>query len=235
MDPDTLPALGLDDLTDESEAELIARGSAYAREYARVELQPTILLKNIAAVVVAIRRQHDDWLGTTSAYRQVVADMYRQAGIPADSKDRLQSAVRWHVGNLLRQTLTARQVERLGLLPTSPLERQQDSRATNAALVVAATVSRDASSSTPRKKRGKRGQDVALSDEAEHAGSPVKATADHIRLATVAGNIVGQMDTDVITHHMTDGQRQALDDKLASISRTVTALRRHTRKPRSKA
>jgi hypothetical protein len=234
VDPETLPALEPDELASESKRELLARGAAYAREYARVEHQPTILLKNIAAVVVAIRRKHDDMLGKSHDYRQEVAEMYRAANIPPDSADRIQKAVRWHVGNLLRKTLTPRELKSLELLPTSPLERLQDSRATNAAIIKAAGVSSAVSASTPinvTKGKGKTAQ-VAIP---EPAGSPVKATADHLRLATVAGNIVGQLDTTVIDEHMTDGQRAKLDEELASLQKRIAALRRHTRKPSSKA
>ncbi|MGI5404138.1 hypothetical protein ACQEVG_32750 [Streptomyces sp. CA-135486] len=232
VDPDTLPSLDLDDLAGESEAQLIARGAAYAREYARIEASPTILLKNIAAVVVALRVQYDDMLGKSHDYRQRVADMYRAAGIPPDSTARIQTAVRWHIGNLLRQRLTARQLRKLGLLETSPLERLQDNRATNAAIVAAATVSEAVKASTPKPaKGGSKGKDV---EPADHAGAPVRATADHLRLAHVAGNILGQLDTSVVNEHMTDGQRAKLDEELAAIAKTITALRRHTRKPSSK-
>jgi hypothetical protein len=232
VDPETLPSLEPDELSSETTAELVARGAAYAREYARVEHQPTILLKNIAAVVVAIRRKHDDMLGKSHDYRQEVAGMYRSANIPPDSADRIQKAVRWHVGNLLRQTLTPRELKRLELLPTSPLERLQDSRATNAAIIRAANVSADVSASTPAKKAKGKGAQVAIP---EPAGAPVKATADHLRLAHVAANILGQLDTTVINEHMTDGQRAKLDDELAALQKRITALRRHTRKASSKA
>lgn len=236
VDPDTLPSLELDDISGETESQLVARGAAYAREYARIEDEPTILLKNIAAVVVALRIQYDDMLGKRHDYRQVVAGMYRDAGIPPDSAARVQGSVRWHVGNLLRKTLTPRELRKLGLLETSPLERLQDSRAVNAAIVAATHASSEVSSSTPRiGKQPSRatGKGTAVVEEPS-AGAPVKATADHLRLAHVAGNILGQLDTSVISQHMTAGQRAKLDEELAALQKTITALRRLTRKPSSK-
>jgi hypothetical protein len=63
----------------------------------------------------------------------------------------------------------------------------------------------------------------------------VRATADHLRLAHVAGNIVGQIDTSVVDTHMTDGQRAKLDEELAALQKAITRLRRHTKKPSSGA
>lgn len=237
VDPDSLPSIQLDDLAGESEDQLVARGVAYAREYVRIEHQPTILLKNLAAVIVALRREMGDWRGETQAYRSRVTDLYLSAGIPADSeKSRVRAAVRWHVGNLLRRTLTTRELEREGLLSTSPLERLQDTRAASAVLLQAVKVSADVEKSTPRTaKKSSKGAGKGKKEEPSASeGSPVKATADHIRLAGVASSIIGQMDSGVITTHMTAGQRASLDGELEALQKKITALRRLTRKPAPK-
>lgn len=232
VDPDSLPSIQLDDLAGESEAQLIARGAAYAREYVRIADEPTILLKNLAAVVVALRREMGDWRGETQVYRDRVSELYRMSNIPTDSRSRVQAAVRWHVGNLLRRTLTTRELEKNSLLSTSPLERLQDNRKTNAALVRAVRVSADVEKSTPRTAKSSKGKGAEQTEEP--SGSPVKATADHIRLAGVASSIVSQLDSVVITKHMTAGQRARLDAELEALQKTITALRKLTRKPASK-
>jgi hypothetical protein len=123
--------------------------------------------------------------------------------------------------------MTTRELEQAGLQTTSPLERFQDRRAVDAAIVKAVKVSNDVAASTPKPAKGER--------VPEQGGQPVKATADHLRLAQVAGNILGQLDANVIDQHMTPGQRAKLDEQLAVAQKLITALRRHTRKPSSKA
>ncbi|MFD9442145.1 hypothetical protein [Streptomyces sp. NPDC060001] len=242
---DALPAdvdghqtLELEAIQDEPVSALIARGAAYAREYADIEKKPTILAMNLATVLLALRRKHDDWLGRTHEYRQDAAEAYRQANIAdRDTLTRLQATVRYHVGNALRRQLTPRELKNLELLDTSPLERIQDRRATDSAILRATKVSVEVAASTPRKtsKNAKGTTEEVVPAQAGGAGHGVKATADHLRLAHVAGNIVGQLDTDVIREHMTDGQRAKLDEELAALQQTVAKLRRLTRKSSSEA
>ncbi|MCQ6554781.1 hypothetical protein NPS70_16470 [Streptomyces sp. C10-9-1] len=224
------------DILGESEETLIARGVAYAREYAAVVEKPTILAKNLAAVSVALRIKHGDMVGSSYAYRQEVSDLYTRSGVEGETLDRLKAAVRYHIGNTLRRQMTTRELRRHGLLETSPLERLQDSRRTNSALVAAVKASQEASSiPSPKsaKARTVTGTQEAVVQPPATSGADVKATADHLRLAHVAGNIVRQMDTDVIDEHMTEGQRAKLDEELAALQKTITQLRKHTRKRRS--
>lgn len=238
VDVGSMPALSLDDIAGEDEAQLLVRGAAYAEEYARIEHKPEILLKNIATVVLAIRRKHDDWLGTSHDYRQQVAEMYRRANIPPDSKSRIQAAVRYHIGNAIREQLTPKELKALELREESPLKRLQLTRATNSAILAASKAGVDADASTPKKKAG------AKAGQAEHAqetvpeqggGNAVKATADHLRLAKVGASVFQQLDVSVIDEHMTDGQRAKLDEQLAELQAIVAKLRRHTRKRKSGA
>ncbi|WP_425837371.1 hypothetical protein [Streptomyces fractus] len=227
-DVDELNTLDFDSIADEAEEQLIARGAAYAREYARIEHAPTVLAVNLATVLLALRRQHDDYLGRDYDYRQKAAEVYNQSGIQdKDQLDRLKGNVRYHINNLIRRQLTSRELKRLGLLETSALERQQDRRATNSAIVKAATASSEAASSTSgRKKSTEKGTEVV-------PAQAVKATADHLRLAHVAANIVGQIDPDVIDDDMTPGQIAKLDEQLAAVESATRRLRRHLKKARS--
>lgn len=240
VDVDDLPTLGIADIDRESVVQLRARGAAYAREYHRIHGGQTVLLKNLAMVVWAIRLKHDDPRGTTHDYRQEVAEMYRQASIPPDSLSGLQAAVRWHLGSIIRQQLPAKQIKELGLLDSSPTERQQDRRAVDSALLTATKVSVEASAPVSKsvKKSKSDAKGKAKDEPAERVpeqGSAVKATADHLRLATAARQLVEQLDGDVITEHMTSGQRERLDEQLAAIQEAVAKLRRRTRKRRSDA
>lgn len=221
VDLDALPTLEVDDIAQESEPELIARGTAYANEYVRIQHAKTALLKNLATVIVALRIRHGDMRGSSGAYRKDVGQIYRQ--ISEENQERLQTAVRWHVGNILRRHLTPRELERLDLKPTSPLERQQDSRAINAAIVAAGKAGQKAATS----KKGR------TSKNDEPPAPTVRETADQLRMVHAATNIMTQISTDVINHAMTDGQRAKLDEELEMIQKTIAKLRRITRKARS--
>ncbi|MEU3986086.1 hypothetical protein AB0F77_39520 [Streptomyces sp. NPDC026672] len=228
VDVDSLQTLDLESIQDESETALIARGAAYAREYAAIEDKPTILAINLATVLVAIRRQHGDWLGSSRAYRQAAAEVYQQANVPPEKRERLQGNVRYHIGNLLRRYLTPRELRSLGLLDTSPLERQQDIRATNTALLVATRTAASAEESSPKKSgKAPKPTQETVPTQPSGPGSIVRATADNLRLATVARNLVDQLDTDVIDEHMTDGQRAKLEGELAALENAARRLRRH--------
>lgn len=239
VDPATLPALEVDELVKETEELLVARAVAYGREYKRVEGVGTLLLKNLAAVAVALRKQYGDPTGKSYEYRQLMAQIYRDAGIEQD----VQGSIRYHIGNLIRRTMTPRELEREGLLATSPLERLQDSRATTAKLVQAAkalsaadTTLLDGLTPAPKPAKASKKSSGSKTDEAPaSSGEEIKATADLLRLASVAKGIVTQLRVDVIDDHMTDGQRTALDDELALLQKQVATLRRHTRKRSSKA
>ncbi|GAA3018476.1 hypothetical protein [Streptomyces fulvorobeus] len=232
VDLDELPTLQLEDLAQESEDALVARGSALARRYFEIEGEATTLLKNLAVTQVALRIKLDDPRGNSAEYRAIVGDMYRSLNIPEDRITRVQGSVRWHVGNLLRRHMTARELEANGLKPTSPLERLQDNRKVNASLIKAALVSKDVAASTPKPaKRAEKGEEADPAD----AGQPVKATADHLRLAEVAKDILGNLDRNVIKKHMTDGQRAKLDAELHAMERKILSLRKLTQKPTSGA
>jgi hypothetical protein len=217
VDINTVPTLQLEEIARESEAALLARGVAYAKEYATIAHKSTVLAANLAVVSVALRVKHQDMLGRSGPYRQAISSIYRDAGIAHNNP--LPGTVRWHVGNLLRRHMTPRELENHGLLPTAPLERQQDDRKAKAAIVVASRASDEA----------------ARSAERVDGETPVKATADQLKLGRVALNLVGQLSPEVIDGAMTDGQRAKLDEALAELQETIRGLRRHTRKRTSKA
>lgn len=225
---DDLPTLQVEDIADESESQLVARGAALATEYFKIEGKATTLLKNLAVTQVALRIKMDDPRGVSHEYRTTVSDMYRSLNIPPERVEKTQASVRWHIGNILRRHLTPRELEKHDLQLTSPLERNQDSRAVNAAIIKAAKVSTAVDASTP--KRAAKGATA----EAEQAGQVVKATADHLRLVEVAKDILGKLDSTVIKRHMTDGQRAKLDRELAAMERKIASLRKLTQKPSSK-
>lgn len=217
VDPSTLPSLALGDVADDGVEALVARGAAYVKEYAAVEHKPTIILRSLAVVLIALRMQHvdsegrPDMRGRSGPYRGDASEVYRRAGIAPDSQDRLQKAVRWHIGNILRDELDVSTLESYELRQDSPLERQRDDRASRSAVVAASRAEVEASSSRA-------------------GGVTVKATADSIRLGRAVTNILKELSPDVIDNEMTDGQRAKLDEQLAEAQTLIAALRRRTRK-----
>lgn len=224
VDLDALPTLQLEDIAQESEGQLVARGVAYAKEYAQIQGKATTLLKNLAVTQVALRVKLGDMRGTSHEYRALVASMYDAMNLPPERRGTMQTAVRWHLSNILRRHMTPRELEAHNLQPTSALERLQDNRKVNASLVRAARATKAVEETTPKPAKRAAG-------EPADPGHPVKATADHLRLVDVASDILGKLDRTVIKKHMTDGQRSALDKKLVAMEKQIAALRKLTQKP----
>lgn len=215
-----VPAIAVEQLAGEGREELVARGQAYAQEYVRLAGKATTLVKNLAAVVIALKVQHQAWgRSTTGEYKDDVTAIYDSTGLQGADRDKLAGLVRWHVNNRQHEYMTPRAIEKLGLHPQSAIERSRQRRAEVRALVEAARADVEAAASTP----------------AQTPGEAVKATADHIILGRSARKVLDQMSLDVIDQDMTDGQRAKLDEHLAEIQKRVAKLRRHTRTRTSEA
>ncbi|WP_228973412.1 hypothetical protein [Streptomyces sp. DH12] len=229
----------------ESDEELVARGAALVREHARVEHQPAIILRSLAVVLVELRTRcttsdgEMDLLGRSQRYRDEARRIYAGAGIAPDSEDRVQAAVRWHIGNHIRERFDVDTLRQHGLLVDGPRKRVERGRKARAALVTAASAERDLSAA-PAKKATKKARGKAADAATatappvdETAGARVKLTADHLRFGQALATIAGQMRPDVIDNEMTPGQAAKLDDLLAETQTALAALRRHTKKRRS--
>lgn len=70
-----------------------------------------------------------DWTGRTYAYRRWVREVMTSANTPPESLATVQAAIRYHVGNILRDRLDAEALAVLGLRPESPRERSVEKRA----------------------------------------------------------------------------------------------------------
>lgn len=105
--------------------------SAYRSNEGDIE---TAVYRTVAEYVLEARRffttkeGRPDWRGVTYAYRQWYGDMLGRTGIPVDDLPRIQSAMRYHVGNLLRERLDDKELETLGLQSASPRERSMAKR-----------------------------------------------------------------------------------------------------------
>lgn len=113
-------------------AELVDDATEIVRRYMRSHR--TSDLKDLAPVVVELRSQfrledgRQDWSGRSPGYRQAMADVYARARIPKDQLDTLQSALRYHVGNILRERASKDDLISVGLTTVAPKERIQTTR-----------------------------------------------------------------------------------------------------------
>lgn len=76
-----------------------------------------------------------DWRGRSWPYREAVSEVYASVGVPSEDLPSLQSAVRYHVGNVVRERLSASEVKDLGLMAAGPRERTREFRESRASLV----------------------------------------------------------------------------------------------------
>ena len=109
--------------------ELQGHGTDLVVAWDALERSRTDVLKDLARVVVGIRSQfadgngNPDWAGRSWDYRSFISEMYSSAGVPPDSQGRVQSALRYHVGVLLRETLNSSELSAAGLLPAASSKR----------------------------------------------------------------------------------------------------------------
>lgn len=112
--------------------DLVREAARIVREYQKHPRTP--LLKELAPVIVELRSHftlkdgRPDWSGRSPEYRQCMSDIFAKARVPADDLDRLQSALRYHVGNILRDRATKDELLSVGLTTVKPKERIQNTR-----------------------------------------------------------------------------------------------------------
>lgn len=133
---------------DRNTEDLVARGVEVLRQY--LADHRTDHLKDLAPIVVDLRGSftlddgRQDWSGRSPAYRQAMADIYTRAQVPKEKLDTLQAALRYHVGNLLRDRATGEELAAVGLVARSPKERLANHRQALAAQREAAAPRQDA-------------------------------------------------------------------------------------------
>ncbi len=91
-------------------------------------------LRELAELVIKLRAEHTledgrkDWGGRSPAYRASMHDLYSRAQVPADKADTIQAAIRYHVGNLLRERTKGEELAAVGLSPVAPRTRLANRR-----------------------------------------------------------------------------------------------------------
>jgi hypothetical protein len=69
-----------------------------------------------------------DWLGRTHAYRSWVRETMSQASVQASELATVQAAIRYHVGNIVRERMDPDTLQGLGLRASSPKQRSVEKR-----------------------------------------------------------------------------------------------------------
>jgi hypothetical protein len=83
----------------------------------------------MAPLIVELRQNHQledgrtDWSGRSPAYRAAIGEVYTTAKVPPEYMVAVQAAIRYHVGNLLRETTSAEELEEAGMSAASPRQR----------------------------------------------------------------------------------------------------------------
>lgn len=72
-----------------------------------------------------------DMRGTSFPYRDAVRDIYAEAGLTSDPNDPVKAALRYHVGNALRERLSADELVAYGLAKANPRDRQRERHGSN--------------------------------------------------------------------------------------------------------
>lgn len=84
------------------------------------------LYRTAAAAIVDYRQQYpNNWDGSDRAYKLEMARAYREAGVPSDSEDTVQAALRYHIGNRVREVAPQADLDALGLDLRGPNVRQR--------------------------------------------------------------------------------------------------------------
>ena len=117
-------------------AELQNEAVRLVRSYVRDPEAPgrTNTLREIAYRFVALRECYatadgePDWRGSTYAYKRAVGEIYSMAGLAREDQYRVSNAVRYHVGEVLRETLPEETLDELGLRPAGPKARSVEKR-----------------------------------------------------------------------------------------------------------
>ena len=113
----------------------------YLSEGNKEPYRRTQYLREIAERLVDLRElfttdQGDpDWRGQSWEYRQAVSEVYEMAGVKSDQLVTVAAAIRYHIGNVLRDRLDPDDLANIGLTKVSPRERSNERRAKQAEML----------------------------------------------------------------------------------------------------
>lgn len=116
--------------TEQERETIAARAVAELRTAIRTpEDERAPILRRAAGHLVRLRGLYTtkagdpDWRGQSWDYRQKVGEIYAAAGLDAAGESGVKVALRYHIGNALREDLSEDELEQAGLSPKPPRER----------------------------------------------------------------------------------------------------------------
>lgn len=118
------------------------RASALLKKYVGAnDAERTSILRELAIALVDARGEFHredgspDWKGRSYAYRVFVRELYDGVAFNKEQQNTIQAAVRYHIGQVLRDRLDDETLEAYDLLAKSPRERGAEQRAGRSALL----------------------------------------------------------------------------------------------------
>lgn len=131
----------MDRTTDDAQREAIR----LLRRYERADgAERTKILRRVAEIFVDLRGSFfdddglPDWRGKTWAYKSAVGEVFGESGIERGDWPTLQASIRYHVSAVLRERLSAEDLEAIGLRSVSARERSIEKRERQSAILNAA-------------------------------------------------------------------------------------------------
>lgn len=135
--------------------DLVAEGASLAFRYGQGEPERTALLRRLAVILVELRSRNatedgnTDWAGRSGPYREAVARIYEQSRLDPDERATMQAALRYHVGNVLREVAPEDELAELGMMAKRPVDRVKATRERLAALARAGAVAQNGTTADP--------------------------------------------------------------------------------------
>lgn len=174
------------DTADRAES-LISSGARLLGEY--LETHETDVLRRLAPVIVDLRHSHTltngrpDWSGRTPQYRHDIAQMFTRAHVPDEDVEKIQAALRYHVGNLIRVRADDDDLASAGLRHESPRERLANARRAHAAMRESQTPRGDVSRLTVQAQRLLDHIDIEALPYTDHAHLvAARVSLEHIQI-----------------------------------------------------
>lgn len=137
---------GMDKVKSAPTARLVDEATALLGDYLSSGRTRTDLLRALAAKIFDLRAAcqtadgSPDWGGRSAAYRDAVHEVYFRARVPEGDADTVQAAIRYHLGNLLREKVPPEELAAAGFPPESPREQKDRARRAVKALATSGSV-----------------------------------------------------------------------------------------------
>ncbi len=206
--------------------DLKVAGVSLLRRFIEVDGQRTEVLRDLSRIVVGLRLQvqyngKPDLAGRSPEYKGIVAAIYEEAGVPADSQSGMQSTLRYHIGNTLRDTASPAALTAAGIQTASPRAQQGARQAQPGGRGTKKAA--DQAASARRSSDAEPGTVAAEAQALLHSGDPVNLVQQAVAMTQAAMVLPKpEDDTNLRLAVMTLlGVAQQFGEQLAAIETTA--------------